>query len=691
MFRTSISKLLISIQSLILLSLVTVTAIVAWGGFRDFRSAEQTLAATEADKAIFDAILTTRGQLAKLTKMMLADGNSADAMKEMRAKVDGDFQAAVTALDGTELADRDAMMGPLDAAWKDLKAKDSLADQALALPVDQRESVVPPDWRAAINKVNSALSAISVQIGNNVRMQDPFVAEMVQVRRTAWLIRDQFGNQCSLLRPSVVKSEPLTPEVIGKWQAGNGAYQSAFGLLTELINRAGEPAKITETVKAAQASVEGVQGQIDKLVAGFNGSGQPAMPVADYNTLCNSPFDSIIAVAKTALAEATDHADKKRKGALVVLVVSALALVLALLLSVLAIGAVLRRFSKPTGVLMDAVAKLSARDYATPVTAAKYPDELGKLSTALESLRIGALEAERLEGEAAKAREAELNRGRELQALCQNFDALVKRSLTAITGTTDQLKATADGLNQVASESSQQATAVSTAANDAAVNVQTVAAATEELSASISEITRRVTASSDGAKNAVSEAEQTSRIFDALASAASRIGDVVSLIDQVASQTNLLALNATIEAARAGDAGKGFAVVAQEVKNLANQTATATQEIAGLVNEIQSTSQSAVSAIKGVSSAIGRISEDTIAISAAVEEQGAATHEIANSVQQAARGTQEVTSTIAVVAASSQRTGGAATELVGSVESMLKEQANLKSAVEAFLAKVQAA
>jgi methyl-accepting chemotaxis protein len=691
MFRTSISKLLISIQSLILLSLVTVTAIVAWGGLRDFRSAEQTLAATEADKAIFDAILTTRGQLAKLTKMMLADGNSADAMKEMRAKVDGDFQAAVTALDGAELADRDAMMGALDSAWKDMKAKDALADQALALPVDQRDSVVPPDWRAAINKVNSALSAISVQIGNNVRMQDPFVAEMVQVRRTAWLIRDQFGNQCSLLRPSVVKSEPLTPEVVGKWQAGNGAYQSAFGLLNELINRPGEPAKITETVKAAQASVEGVQGQIDKLVAGFNGSGQPAMPVADYNTLCNSPFDSIIAVAKTALAEATAHAKQKRSGAAVVLAVSAVALVLALLLSVLAIGAVLRRFSKPTGVLMDAVAKLSARDYATPVAAAKYPDELGKLSTALESLRIGALEAERLEAEAASAREAELNRGRELQALCQNFDALVKRSLTAITGTTDQLKATADGLNQVASESSQQATAVSTAANDAAVNVQTVAAATEELSASISEITRRVTASSDGAKNAVSEAEQTSRIFDALASAASRIGDVVSLIDQVASQTNLLALNATIEAARAGDAGKGFAVVAQEVKNLANQTATATQEIAGLVNEIQSTSQSAVSAIKGVSSAIGRISEDTIAISAAVEEQGAATHEIANSVQQAARGTQEVTSTIAVVAASSQRTGGAATELVGSVESMLKEQANLKSAVEAFLAKVQAA
>src|SRR5262249_6980448 len=145
----------------------------------------------------------------------------------------------------------------------------------------------------------------------------------------------------------------------------------------------------------------------------------------------------------------------------------------------------------------------------------------------LESLRVGAQEAERLEAAAATAREQELNRGRALQTLCQDFDGLVKRSLSAITDTTGQLKSTADGLHRVASDASSQASTVSAAANEAAVNVQTVAAATEELSASIAEISRRVTASSDGAKSAVSEAEQTSRIFEALASAAQRIGDVV--------------------------------------------------------------------------------------------------------------------------------------------------------------------
>jgi methyl-accepting chemotaxis protein len=691
MFRTSISRLLITIQGVILLSLLTATGIIAVGGFQDWRAAAKIQEATETDRVLFNSILTVRSQAAAFTAMLLADGDSKDTMQALRDKVAAAYQNAQTEIADLDIPGRDRLVAALGSAWQSMKGLESQPDQILSMPKDQRPKTTPPEWRASIDGVTDALSAISVQLGNDVRMQDPAVAEMVQIRRGAWAIRDQFGNQCATLRTSVATNEPPAADVAAKWKTNAGGYLASFKLIDELVNRPGEPAKIVDAIKAAHQTTADVAGKMDTLIAGIPYADKVPISVGEFNKLCNSPFDSILAIGFAALDEAVDHAKARGDDAFWTMLFAGIAFVIALLLSLVAIWSVLSRFTQPVNVLMGAVAKLSARDYATPVPAAKNPDELGKLSAALESLRQGALEAERLEGEAAKAREADLNRGRELQALCRNFDALVKKSLTTISATTNQLKSTADGLQTVAAESSNQATAVSTAANDAAVNVQTVAAATEELSASISEITRRVTASSDGAKHAVTEAEQTTRIFDALASAASRIGDVVSLIEQVASQTNLLALNATIEAARAGDAGKGFAVVAQEVKNLANQTATATQEIAGLVNEIQTTSQSAVSAIKGVSSAIGKISEDTIAISAAVEEQGAATQEIANSVQQAARGTQEVTSTIAVVAASSQRTGGAATELVGSVESMLKEQASLKDAVEAFLSKVQAA
>ena len=107
----------------------------------------------------------------------------------------------------------------------------------------------------------------------------------------------------------------------------------------------------------------------------------------------------------------------------------------------------------------------------------------------------------------------------------------------------------------------------------------TVVAATEQLHASTNEISRQVTQSAEFASAAVVEAERTSATIQGLADTAQKIGDVVALIQNIASQTNLLALNATIEAARAGEAGRGFAVLASEVKALATQTAKATEDI----------------------------------------------------------------------------------------------------------------
>lgn len=214
-----------------------------------------------------------------------------------------------------------------------------------------------------------------------------------------------------------------------------------------------------------------------------------------------------------------------------------------------------------------------------------------------------------------------------MQELCRLFDNQVKQSLVTIGQSTDALRGTADTMRETANSPSSQAQAVANAANQTAGNVQTVAAATEELSASIAEISQRVTTSADGSRAAVSKAEETNRTFDALAKSAQRIGDVLGLISEIAAQTNLLALNATIEAALAGDAGKGFAVVASEVKNRAGQTSKATQEI---------------------------------------------------------------THTIAIVAESSQRTGTAATDVASSLEDMLREQGNLRHAVEEFLTRVQA-
>src|SRR5258708_14693068 len=184
-------------------------------------------------------------------------------------------------------------------------------------------------------------------------------------------------------------------------------------------------------------------------------------------------------------------------------------------------------------------------------------------------------------------------------------------------------------------EPRRRAAAAATASTQASHSVGTVASATEELTASIGEIGKQVTRSADIAEKAAEEARRTNVVVEGLASGTQKIGEVVTLIQNIASQTNLLALNATIEAARAGEHGRGFAVVASEVKALANQTAKATEEISAQVQDIQNATSQAVSAIQAIGGTTAEIPGISNQIATSVDQQGVATREIAGNVQRA--------------------------------------------------------
>ncbi|WP_156612411.1 methyl-accepting chemotaxis protein [Paramagnetospirillum marisnigri] len=317
-------------------------------------------------------------------------------------------------------------------------------------------------------------------------------------------------------------------------------------------------------------------------------------------------------------------------------------------------------------------------------------DEIGEVIRALAVFKANGLERHRLEGIHAAEQEARNRRQETIERLTADFQASVKTVLQSVTNSAHQLRDSAQSMTSIAEDTSRQSTVVAAAAEQASVNVETVAAAAEELAASEHEIARQITNSTDIARRAASEADRVNGIVATLSEATGRIGEVITLINDIAAQTNLLALNATIEAARAGDAGKGFAVVANEVKNLANQTTKATEEIGAQINSVQSVTRDAVTAIRGIGGTISAITENASAIASAVEEQTAATGEIARNVQQASSGTREVTSSIALVNQGASTTGSAAHQVLSTADDLSRQSDALASEVTQFLDAIKA-
>jgi methyl-accepting chemotaxis protein len=273
--------------------------------------------------------------------------------------------------------------------------------------------------------------------------------------------------------------------------------------------------------------------------------------------------------------------------------------------------------------------------------------------------------------------------------LAADFEANVKGVTEEAGRSTADVAGHAVGMVAAADETVAKAGDAATAADHASGNVQAVAAATEELSASIREISQQVQQSAGITNRAVAEAQATDATVQGLAVAAEKIGDIVRLIGDIASQTNLLALNATIEAARAGDAGKGFAVVASEVKNLAMQTAKATEDITAQIASIQGRTNEAVEAIRRIGNTIGEVNGIVSAIAAAVEQQGAATAEIARNVQEASQGTDVVSENIRAASQSADSTGAAADAVRTTANQLAQMMERLKGQVDQFLSGIR--
>ena len=348
----------------------------------------------------------------------------------------------------------------------------------------------------------------------------------------------------------------------------------------------------------------------------------------------------------------------------------------------------LRAILPPLGSLKRAMVRLANNEPIQHVPAEGRSDELGEMAEAVATFRSMNEERKKLAEQQEIDQAAQEKRQQQIDELIASFRSEAGNELKSVTEQMQRLQTTAGSLTSLSQSTADRSSKAKGAASDATSNVQTVAAASEEFAASISEIGRQVEQATNAVNTAMVTTGAANERVGSLAEAAQQIGDVVSLIRDIAEQTNLLALNATIEAARAGEMGKGFAVVAAEVKELANQTSKATEEISQQINAIQSETQEAVQSIEEIGTTIEQVNNFTTSISEAVQQQDQATAEIASSIQEAAVGTGAVSQDIEVVSNSVSETNQAVDEVNSVSTDVNRSASGLANTVDQFLAKV---
>ena len=311
-------------------------------------------------------------------------------------------------------------------------------------------------------------------------------------------------------------------------------------------------------------------------------------------------------------------------------------------LTLLALGvayALSRSLTLPMSRLSKVVKEISEGKTDCEIPSLKRTDEIGEMAMAIEILREAYDERRRLEETVSSERDLERSRQDFLEGVIASFRRDISVVMQRLQGGTEVLKITSESLQTSSDDASVEATKSREASSQSSENVRAVSEAASELFSSSQDISSQANEAANYVSEANAVAEATNAEVGRLAELSESIGEVVGLIRAVADQTNLLALNATIEAARAGEAGRGFAVVAQEVKTLANQTASATAKIEDQILQVQSSTKAAVTSIGSISTFIDQINDITFHISAAIDEQAIATNQISMNIDEAAAGT----------------------------------------------------
>ncbi len=681
--------------------LIMVTANTLIESIEGARSADRirTLAAT--DEAVFDALRTARLERGLTLNLLQADvpvdSASDQSLGGVRQRAEATYQhalVALAALHSSTLAnppDVTALESELKSSHERVAQLRVSAESALHQPKSARDASLLHDWPRETDTYSDALASVNDALEASLKLVDPLVDQMLSIKRNGWTVRNYAGQEFVLAGGALSSHTPWTAAQTLEVARDQGRVAAAWAIVKEAAARADAPKPIAAAVASAEDGFFGNeeawrQQLFDQLTKGQ----VPDLTTAEFSKRIVKSIalvDQVVAAANNQmLAQTVDVVSIATKS----LIFAGILLVVALALLITGLQIGHRRVSVPILSLASAIVRLADQDFDVEIPTKSTSLEIGRMQQALLVLRENGRTFRAGVEARAKAQEETVRRATEIEALCHDFDRQAATGLAAVEQAGSRLTIAASTMAATAESSKEKASIVANASHEASGGVSTVAAAAEQLSASITEISRQTTQFTTVFTEATDKAQATDTIILKLADTSQRIGDVVTLIKQIAGQTNLLALNATIEAARAGEAGRGFAVVATEVKSLANQTEQATIDITEQISTVQTMTQEAVISVRAISAVIAEMSGIISNIASAVQEQGAATNEIARNVQEVAAAASQISTDITVVNNLAGRTSQVVIEVQSAVNGMAKETDQLKSQVARFLRNIRA-
>jgi methyl-accepting chemotaxis protein len=694
--RLTANFLLKSIISVMAAVVVLILAAGAWSSWQRLGSATRILAVADASAHAFKAMHNLRTDRSSTVRIVNGEGLiEADMEKYITGLREAEMPAARAAaelLAGIDFAEKATLYPELQRIIKAVTDLQKETWEAVHKPKASRRAGLGDEYMRDTTALLETLEKISARIFAAVKNSDPINDQLMEMKQLAWMVRN-FGGEGSLLVSNGLAAGRLPAEARLKYVRNIGGSEVAWAALEDLAYGSKLSSKLMDTVAAAKkayfdpAYIAKRDQLLDILIAGEKADMTPSQ----WSPYTVGRLSNLLSVAEGALEAAREHGAAQRSSAQRDLILESVVLLIAMTLAIGSILVVSRRIMGPLQVIQTAMVRVAGGDLNAEVRFTDRQDEIGALAGALGTFKQNAVEKARIEEEQRTRHTQAEQRQQAIEGHIKSFEGQMRDALSALGQASGDMRTTSDGMSATAERTNSQVKSVASASDEASSNVQTVAAASEELSASIAEISRQVSHAATIAGRAVDETKQTDGTVQGLAEAATRIGEVVKMINDIAGQTNLLALNATIEAARAGEAGKGFAVVASEVKSLANQTAKATEDISAQINAIQNVTKDAVDAIKRIGGTIGEVSSVATSIASAVEEQGAATQEITRNTQQAAQRTKDVSGHIEGVTSGANATGQAAQGVKSAAEALGRQGEQLRAQVDDFLRKIRAA